>query len=983
VSRHRVFLAAVLAVSLPALSIGQVDSEFYATPKTAQEFWRATRFEIRIGNYERAAERIKGLLDLNPDGKTLVELVDRPVAGGEGGMAPFLRLRNVPRWYPIDAADKNDRREKEARANVESLIDKISKALEAELSNPERIRRFANNLAGPEEESAFALREVRRSGKAAIPVLAQMMTEGPQAEVRGGIVNAIPELDAVTVPPLVAFIAGADTHTQADLIDALRRRADYRNTTLTADSDPVPTLWYLWGNPRTPDTVRSRAREGIISAIRVDPAATDRGAEARSAQAQLTATARRFYLNTSNLPNLAGDATDPVHNIWTWDGKALKETKLTRAAAAEHYGLRYAKWALDLQPDLTDAQVVFLGLAIESQALRTGGGGNLAKTAPELHAALATAPFEVLAALLEDALRLKKTPVILAATRILGDRTEVNAARVTTKPSAKDMRPSLLVKALDYPDSRVQFAAADALLRTPGTPTHGRAAQIVKILAGAVAADPVEGAKQKVLLADPDQVRAELVAALLRRVGFEVEFARTGRDLFRRLHTRSDTDLIMIDRHIADPMLPDLLPQLKADRRGRGLPIMLIASPDGVTPVNVFTALARLAVVVSFADLPQNPYLDYNLGRKDVVERVNRSPDETRRDILARHKAQVQRISQLVEEAGFVVAGETADRIAYLSIQTFSEEVLRAFVPQLLTEERILLEHLLPAEIRAEVSAAPASALKSRIRPDPTPPSFDAAARTIKLMRSTAILETEIPQERLVALGKTWDLFWNPEAPKLPPMEAIRNPEIEHRVAKIAAGVPNVTVIPAVFTDEGFKSTLAQAADPKTPLGTPAEKKEMAKAAMVWLRKMAVGEVTGYSVAEATPAILGALKSDDLAGLAIDAVVRIPSREAQQDLANLAVDGTRPVPLRSAAADALVTHIQSYGKFVTGPQADAVTTAAGATEDAELRARLLAAQGVLKSDLKGTADRLKGYVPKEAPPPAMPPAEEKKEEKKE
>jgi hypothetical protein len=67
VSGHRVFLAAVLAVSLPALSIGQGDSEFYATPKTAQDFWRAARFEIRIGNYERAAERIKGLLDLNPD----------------------------------------------------------------------------------------------------------------------------------------------------------------------------------------------------------------------------------------------------------------------------------------------------------------------------------------------------------------------------------------------------------------------------------------------------------------------------------------------------------------------------------------------------------------------------------------------------------------------------------------------------------------------------------------------------------------------------------------------------------------------------------------------------------------------------------------------------------------------------------------------------------------------------------------------------
>jgi hypothetical protein len=66
---------------------------------------------------------------------------------------------------------------------------------------------------------------------------------------------------------------------------------------------------------------------------------------------------------------------------------------------------------------------------------------------------------------------------------------------------------------------------------------------------------------------------------------------------------------------------------------------------------------------------------------------------------------------------------------------------------------------------------------------------------------------------------------------------------------------------------------------------------------------------------------------------------------------------------------------------VTGPQVNAVAAAAGTAEDPELRARLLAAQGVLKSDLKGTADRLKGYVPKPPPPPA-PPKEEPKEEKK-
>jgi hypothetical protein len=133
-----------------------------------------------------------------------------------------------------------------------------------------------------------------------------------------------------------------------------------------------------------------------------------------------------------------------------------------------------------------------------------------------------------------------------------------------------------------------------------------------------------------------------------------------------------------------------------------------------------------------------------------------------------------------------------------------------------------------------------------------------------------------------------------------------------------------------------------------------------------------------------------ALFFDELAPGAIEALARLPSKDAQLDLANLAVAPERPVPIRSQAAGALVEHIQKYGKFVTGPQADAIVTATGTTEDADLKARLLAAQGVLKSDPKATGDRLKGYVPKpsEAPKGDAPPAKEKegskdKEEPKE
>ena len=337
-------------------------------PKTAPEFWRAAQFEIRTGSYERAAERIKGLLDLNPDDKTFSNWWTgrRPAPGG---IAQFLRLRNVPRWYPVGPKG-DDKRNEEAKATVETLIGKVAGAVERTLANPDRIRRYATALAGSPEESTFALNELRRSGKAVPPVIAPMLGDRLTDDVRAGILAAIPLLGPDTVPGFVAFLPHADAGVQLDLVGALKSRADYRSLPLAADTDPLPALWYLYGKPDSTDQVKGRAREAIAAATLRDPTA-ERDPDLRTAPGQLTAYARKFYEGTANLPKLPGDATgQPVHNVWVWDGKTVKETPMTRAQVTEHYGLQYARWALDIQPDYAPAQRVFLGIALEHLAMR-------------------------------------------------------------------------------------------------------------------------------------------------------------------------------------------------------------------------------------------------------------------------------------------------------------------------------------------------------------------------------------------------------------------------------------------------------------------------------------------------------------------------------------------------------------------------------------------------------------------------------------
>ena len=128
-SRRPLLLVAVLTASFPLLVSGQTESDYYAVPKTVPEFWRATQFEIRTGNFERASERIKGLLDLNLTARRCSTFVDKPTPGTRAAW-PNSSGCNV-----LQVACQRETRS--GGGSGSELISRLTKAVEAELSNPE------------------------------------------------------------------------------------------------------------------------------------------------------------------------------------------------------------------------------------------------------------------------------------------------------------------------------------------------------------------------------------------------------------------------------------------------------------------------------------------------------------------------------------------------------------------------------------------------------------------------------------------------------------------------------------------------------------------------------------------------------------------------------------------------------------------------------------------------------------------------------
>jgi hypothetical protein len=529
--------------------------EYFTKPTNAAEYWSAIQFEIEVGRYDLAAGLLHDLLAYRPSDAEWVRLADQV------GMAAFLRLRNVAKWS--DNAGVNKR----VRDDVEELIKRVTAAVKKVRGDPRRIRMFIANLLESPEEHDYALKELYKAGAVAVPYLIDAIRKAPLAD-RVTLVDALRRMGPDTLAPIRAALDSNDANLVADLIDIIRKRAAL---------EAVPDLWYLSASPREPDVVRQKATATLAAFLELPPA------KLPPAPAELTAEAERYYRHEVRF---ADPAAVPV---WRWDRDRLVEgwpgaPTVPASRAEEYYGLKYAGQALALDPTYAPAQVVWLSLALDKAQEAAGLARPLGLAAPDAQAMLSSVNVELVNAVLERALRERRLPVILAAVRELGARDAVQAIR----PASGIVPP--LVRALYYPDRRVQLAAAEAIVRIPGSASAHATTRLVEVLRRALAADPgppTPAIRPKVIVGyfDPDQ-RTRVAHAVV-AAGFEPVQVPTARVLLQRLAEAGDIELALIDQDLPDPELVHLLAQLRSDVNVGLMPVVITA------PARCVEGLAR------------------------------------------------------------------------------------------------------------------------------------------------------------------------------------------------------------------------------------------------------------------------------------------------------------------------------------------------------------------------------------------------------
>jgi CheY-like chemotaxis protein len=497
------------------------------------------------------------------------------------------------------------------------------------------------------------------------------------------------------------------------------------------------------------------------------------------------------------------------------------------------------------------------------------------------------------------------------------------------------------------------------------------------VLKREAAGDPgvPSGAKGQALLADPDRKRADETAVLLRQIGYDVEVYGTGRDVLRRVARANDFDLVVIDRHVPNPELRDLVSHLRADANAARRPMLVVASSDQPVPPSFDQLLLRFGLLIAATETTQvgmpDPYVS-DIRRSPEADAAERKAVQDRRDgvFASTVKTRADRLTRVLETSGIELSPDQKFQVK-LRVDQITWAVLAAEFP------------LTPAS--APGAYQQFQTLGKQIAVQPAVPEYTRRLGLDHLIQMSARFESDVAGAPVArARYEAFRARVDTDALGLvvrPP----RDYAAEARTQRLVGQYPGVRVIPEPYSKTWFEADVNAAfQDPADRPRDPAEKRATARQAVQWLARMATGEVPGYDARLASAELLAALRTDELAEVAVDGVARLPSTEAQVGLVSLAVTPMRPLPLRVRAADAAVRHVQAYGKLTADALTTTVSQQAGTETDADLRGRLMVLRGLLAPSPSGFVSGLRNYNPPLVPPPPsmpMPPAPKPPEEK--
>lgn len=532
-------------------------SPLVVEPKTPEELFDAILLMVDISRNAVAKQYLKKLLADEPSDDLLLKLRE------QHGPAAFLRLANIPALLP----------------EAKTLLDRNNAAYTKYANDPARLDQFLKDLvSGTPEQKTLARHQMETAGVAVVPALISALGDSKYSNAQTTFVEMLVRIGQPATSPLHAALLSPDLKTRQAVILALG---------LIRSDDSIPYLLRFSGQAEpTPES--EMAKKAIARILRND---SQTRVQMQGVASRLLATAREYFLGR----HIWQIGNDKLVSIWAWDQaiNTVRENRLTPEAASRHEGLFFAKSALEVAPDRLDIQTTYLNLLFAEEVALWGPSKPL-KTGPgSTHDLAASLGADAVVRTLSEAMDLQKSDSALVALQVLAQIGSVQQVRIVAG------KQSALQRALNYPNRRVQFAAAQTIVALDPTSNYPGADRVIAILGRALT--QADATEKLALVMDSVIDRGQTMTGFLKELGYSPTHRQTGRDGFQIAATIQELDLILVDANIQRWALSETLANFKSDPRTRDVPIVIYG--EAVTERDVAIYIKQFASV-SYIEIP-------------------------------------------------------------------------------------------------------------------------------------------------------------------------------------------------------------------------------------------------------------------------------------------------------------------------------------------------------------------------------------------
>lgn len=624
------------------------DSPLLVEPEGPEELFKAGYLMYRLGRLDLSSQYFEKLVSDNPPDGVLISLRD------EYGPDVFLKLARV----------------EELKKQTIPLLEKVNQAFKNQVANPGRIDKLLGMMVNDKSDRAQVLEDLHAAGPYAVPRIILLLQQDLSVSDRAYYIQALTSLGPQALPPILGAMETFDDDLKTEMIQAIGRLGTKKEASY---------LWHPAFSEDSPTGVRQAAGEALAKIYNTNLENIFKISQA-GVIAELELLVKTCFSGQLDLEtNQQGMLT-----YWKWDPekKTVFPIDVTKEEATVLLGKMFAGQLVDLDPENEEAQALFTGLSLESDRLKDPAY-ELPKGPGSAYDLALSNGSELLKRTLELALEFKQIPTAITALRILSQTATVHDLSSTDK-----FRSPVLIEALNYPNPVIQFEAAKTILSLGPTEHFRGSSRVVPILSRTIN----DTGMAACLVVDPNLIRGNEMASLLREANYQTDVVPHGREGFRLAADRGNIEFILLHMNTIRWDLSQTIANLRADSRTSGIPIFIYGPEKGDHQVT--SLMTRYPKIHYLVEVKTKENLDPQLKPYISVFSDHHIPEDQRREMMKEAASLLAEISIENQTKLFPIASAEDSLLLSLTDPELAKDSLRALSSIPTKKTQVVLEEI-------------------------------------------------------------------------------------------------------------------------------------------------------------------------------------------------------------------------------------------------------------------------------------------------